>query len=167
MDEAAAGWGQTEHGRMLKRQPWEGRRRGVLRDDTGQLLLAFSTSFGSCTSIQAEARALLFGVNLCLSHGYARVHVEVDSLVLVQILKQASRCPWGIHTEFRNLLQLSSYFISISHCFREGNQVADCLSSVGCNDGSDRVYYQFADLPARARGALRLDRIGLPSIRKC
>ena len=60
---------------------------GVLRDGEGKLLLAFSTFVGSCTSIQAEARALLFGVNLCISCGYVGVHVEVDSFVLVQILQ--------------------------------------------------------------------------------
>lgn len=38
-------------------------------------------------SIQDEARALLFGVKLCLSRGYVNLHIEMDSLVLVHILK--------------------------------------------------------------------------------
>ena len=94
------------------------------------------------------------------------MQVEVDSLVLVQILKQEIRCPCSIAIEVQNLLQLSLYFTSIFHCFREGNQVVDCLSNVGCDDGGDGVYHQFAGLPTKARGAFRLDRIGLPSFRK-
>ena len=32
---------------------------------------------GSVTSIQAEARALLFGVRLCISRGYINIHIEM------------------------------------------------------------------------------------------
>ena len=138
---------------------------GVLCDGEGKLLLTFSTSFGSSTSIQAEARALLFRVNFYISREYVRVQVEVDTLVLVQILKQAIRCLWSIDTEVWALLQLSSHFICICHCFREGNQVAYCLSNIGCDEGGDRTYHQFSNLPTKARGAFRLDRIGLPSLR--
>ncbi|XP_071933175.1 uncharacterized protein [Coffea arabica] len=142
-------------------------RGGVLRNSEGRLLFAFSTFLGHCTSIQAEVKALLFGVNLCISCGYVRVQLEVDSLVLVQVLQRATRYPWSIDTEIRSLLQLSSHFVSISHCFRESNKVADGLSNIGCEEGCTRTYHQFSELPTQSRGAFRLDRIGLPSLRKC
>ena len=152
---------------LVLRSMWAGRAGGggVLRDGAGRFLLAFSAFFGRCSSIQAEARALLVGISLCISRGYRRVHVEADSLILVQILKSAIRHPWSIDPEVRRLLQLSSHFASVSHCFREGNQVADCLSKVGCDAGCDRSYFQVADLPMMARGAFRLDSFGFPSLR--
>ena len=94
---------------------------GILRDDKGNFLLTFSSFFGNGTSIQAETRTLLFGVKLCLSCGYINLHIEVDSLVLVHILKQISSCPWSVLTEVKHLLRLSSNFVEISHCFRETN----------------------------------------------
>ena len=39
---------------------------GVLRDGVGNFLLAFSSFFGSVTSIQVEACTVLFGVRLCI-----------------------------------------------------------------------------------------------------
>ena len=62
----------------------------VLRDARGNLLLAFSCSFGLATSLQAEVCALIFGVKLCLEKGFSSFEVELDSLVLVQILHRKS-----------------------------------------------------------------------------
>nr|XP_027082607.1 probable LRR receptor-like serine/threonine-protein kinase At3g47570 [Coffea arabica] len=133
---------------------------GIIRNGESKLLLAFSTFVGTCTSIQAEARALLFGINLCISCGYVRVHVEMDYLVLVKILQQQIRCPWSIDMEIRSLLQLMPHVASITHCFREGNQVADRLSNIGCDEGCNRTYHHLSELPTQARGAFRLDKFG-------
>ncbi|XP_027169370.1 uncharacterized protein LOC113769087 [Coffea eugenioides] len=83
MVEAANGGFKLNTNGCSRGNPGRAGGGGVLRDDEGKLLLAFSTFFGSCTSIQAEAQTLLFGVNLCISHRYVRVQAEVDSLVLV------------------------------------------------------------------------------------
>lgn len=56
---------------------------GVLRDHQGKFILAFSIAFDKATRIQAEARALLFGVKFCLQNGFTLFVVECDSLVLV------------------------------------------------------------------------------------
>ena len=76
------------------------------------------------------------------------------------------KCPY-IYTKVKYLLKFSSNFVAISHCFRESNQVADSLANMGCDQGFNTTYHQLVDLPMKARGAFRLDRIGLPSIRKC
>ena len=51
---------------------------GILRDGGGRLLLAFSCHLGHATSLQAEVRALLFGVKLCVQRGFGRLDVELD-----------------------------------------------------------------------------------------
>ena len=54
-----------------------------------------------------------------------------------------------------------------SHCFREANKVADILANVGILHPQDhvRVYHQLCSLPQLARGEVRLNMLGLPSIR--
>ena len=66
----------------LRGNPGRAGNGGVLLDGEGNFLLAFSSFLGSLTSIQAEVRALLFGVRLCISRGYINIHIEMDSLVL-------------------------------------------------------------------------------------
>ena len=102
-------------------------------------MLAFSCSFGLASSMQAEARALLFGVKLCLQRGIDTLDVELDSLVLVHILNSLVRCPWGIHTEVQQLMGVAHHFPRILHCYRQANQVADILANTGCQLARDDI----------------------------
>ncbi|XP_071939025.1 uncharacterized protein [Coffea arabica] len=123
----------------------------VLRDG-GRMVLAFSCSFGLASSMQAEARTLLFGVKLCLQRGIDTLDVELDSL--------------GIHTEVQQLMGVAHHFPRIFHCYRQANQVADILANSGCQQARDDIYLAASDLPCLARGALFLDRLGVPSLRQ-
>ena len=55
-----------------------------------------------------------------------------------------------------------------SHCFRESNKVADILSNVGVFHPQDdvRVYDSLHMIPLLARGEIRLNRLGVSSIRR-
>ena len=138
---------------------------GILRDG-GSLLLAFSCYLGHATSLQAEVRALLFGVHLCIQRGFGKFEVELDSLELVKILLGKTSYPWGVYHEIQQLLGLRGHFLRVSHCFRQANQVADALSNVGCAQGREEVYTDSSALPRASRGAMRLDRGGVPSVRR-
>ena len=130
------------------------------------MVLAFSCSFGLASSMQAEARALLFEVKLCLQRGIDTLDVELDSLILVRILNRLVHCPWGIHTEVQQLMGVAHHFSRILHCYRQANQVADILANTGCQLARDDIYLASSDLPRLARGALVLDRLGMPSLRQ-
>ena len=56
----------------------------------------------------------------------------------------------------------------VSHCYREANRVADRLANVGVTRQIQSIitYENFDELPALARGEIRCDRIGIPSIRR-
>ena len=56
----------------------------------------------------------------------------------------------------------------IMHCYREANRVADRLANVGVAGPywTISIYNDFHDMPSLALGEIRLDRIGVPSIRK-
>ena len=130
------------------------------------MVLAFSCCFGLASSVQAEARSLLVGVNLCLQRGIAIFDVEMDSLTLVRILNRLAHCPWGIHTEVQQLMGVASSFSRILHCYHQANQVADTLANTGCQRARDDIYLAASELPRLARGALFLDRLGMPSLRQ-
>ncbi|XP_027170444.1 uncharacterized protein LOC113770234 [Coffea eugenioides] len=139
---------------------------GVIRDCAGRFLLGFSCFFGELTSLQAELKALLHGIRLALDRGYRELHIESDSLVLVQIVRGTVRCPWQLQSGLQELMEARRYIREISHCFREANRPADRLANVGVDFGINSTYGSFSDLPRLVRGDITLDRLGVPSLRR-
>ncbi|KAL2506296.1 Uncharacterized protein Adt_21917 [Abeliophyllum distichum] len=110
---------------------------GIIRDSSGQCIRAFFSFYGDCTILEAELRAILDGIILAQRLGLSVLWVE-------------------------HLLALDRD--TITHIFREGNQVADLLAS----EGWDRCYYyeySSQDLPRRHRSLVQIDRFGLPTVR--
>ena len=67
---------------------------GIFRNTAGCMVFAYSAYLGVCTGLQAEAKALLFGLQLCVQRGFiGNLVVETDSLMLQQILMKNHRCP--------------------------------------------------------------------------
>ena len=58
--------------------------------------------------------------------------------------------------------------VRFEHCYREANKVADILSNVGVSHPQElvRVYFTEHALPSVARGECRLNRLGVPSVRR-
>ncbi|KAK6780194.1 hypothetical protein RDI58_022378 [Solanum bulbocastanum] len=52
----------------------------VLRDSTGNVLMALSLPLGTTTSNQAEVSALLFGLKWCIENVMNQIVAETDSL---------------------------------------------------------------------------------------
>nr|XP_027086510.1 uncharacterized protein LOC113708247 [Coffea arabica] len=138
---------------------------GVLRDSSGALLFGFSVPFGELTCLQAEIKALVFGVQQCRLRGFSRIRVEVDSLVLVNLLVRQVRCPWSVRSDLESLRAVQGLEWTVGHCYREMNQVADALAKVGAHSEGTILYTTQSELPRVARGALGLDRSQIPAIR--
>ena len=140
---------------------------GVLRDSGGHVLVAFSAYLGEGSSLRAETLAALLGIQLCLGKGVAPRVIQSDSLLLTEILQRRYHCPWRIRREVEQIWHLvgEARFV---HCYREANKVADILSNVGVSHPQQlvRVYDSELGLPVLARGEVRLNRLGLPSIRR-
>lgn len=139
----------------------------MLRDNNGCLLVDFSAFFGEMHSLQAEMRAMLYGVRLASSRGYQNLHLESDSMMLIRVLNGETECPWNLLRGLDELEQHKGSFRSIRHCYREANMVADGLSRVGVQDRVDKIYDEERDLPRLVRGHLRLDKVGMPNLRRC
>ncbi|KAK4722553.1 hypothetical protein R3W88_012786 [Solanum pinnatisectum] len=56
--------------------------------------------------------------------------------------------------------------VSISHCYREANQVADFLAKLASSSGNGTFYFSYQQLPKEAKGLFQLDRWQLPCIRR-
>nr|XP_027064499.1 uncharacterized protein LOC113690699 [Coffea arabica] len=128
---------------------------GLLRDCHGGFLFGFSCYFGITTSLHAELRALVYGVRQCVARGYTQLHLEVDSLTLVQILSGGHACPWRLQVEVDEILRLQSLVRSITHCWREANQPADRLAKLGAIRRDAVFFDSFDSLPLMARGEIR------------
>ncbi|XP_027172427.1 uncharacterized protein LOC113772083 [Coffea eugenioides] len=139
---------------------------GIIRNYEGRFLLGFSCFFGELTSLQAELEPLLHGIRLAVDRGYSALHIESDSLVLVQIIRGTVRCPWQLQRGLQEVLNAKGLVREISHCFREANRPAYRLANVGVDAGFNSTYVSFSKLPCLVRGDVNLDRVGVPNIRR-
>lgn len=113
---------------------------GLLHDSKGAFVFSLSYYFGSLTSLHAELKALVFGVQLCLAQGYTELHIEADSLVLVQMMQGCCACLWRLQRDLDALLQYQSHFRAVMHCFREANKSADRLTNTGVDLARDCMF---------------------------
>ncbi|XP_073051339.1 uncharacterized protein [Primulina eburnea] len=102
---------------------------GVVRDDSGRVVLSFSEFIGAGSSLRAELWAVWRGLLLCSDHSFFPLWIELDSLTSIQLIR-SRRCCWGLdHIISRIVVLLRGRSVHISHIFREGNSVADALAA--------------------------------------
>ncbi|KAE8803473.1 hypothetical protein D1007_20702 [Hordeum vulgare] len=102
---------------------------GVIRNSSGQAILAYAERTEHAGVGVVEARALMRGLELALAMGCTSLVVEGDDLTLVTLLRGESRhtrIPAAMEGE---IVQLLGCFriCEVQHVYREGNQVADAL----------------------------------------
>ena len=139
---------------------------GLIRDSEGRLLYGFSTFYGWQTNMSAEAMALLEGLQLCKSHGFPHVEIEIDSLTLLKVVRREMKCPWriwGVVCHIRHLLE--DFTSVLHHCYRELNAVADSLAKLASTSRASSSYCA-TSFPRDIRGLLQLDRVSYPYIRR-
>src|SRR5438270_277846 len=69
---------------------------GVLRDSRSCLKLGYFEYFGVQTSLEAEVRAVSLGLQHLLGMNITFLWLELDTLILVHILKGEWAVPWNI-----------------------------------------------------------------------
>lgn len=146
--------------------PGLGGRGGVIRDDNGSLVFAYSSFYGSCTNTLAELRAIYRGVLWLYTNGFEDAIIEMDSKVLYYCLSQGFKPPWSCIYLIRAILFMKSErHFTFSHCFREANSVADGLANLGVDSSSETEFFLTADLPRAIKGNLLLDAAGFSYVR--
>lgn len=108
---------------------------GVLRDSNGSWIAGFQKFMGCGTALNSELWAILLGLQVAQVRGFARVILESDCKVAVDlILESLEGAPSTtivrrIKETTRNFERVKFQFIS-----REGNRLADWLAKTGAND---------------------------------
>ncbi|XP_027158365.1 uncharacterized protein LOC113759984 [Coffea eugenioides] len=137
---------------------------GVLRDSHGRVIFAFYKEFGDKGVLHAEALAVLEGLLMCAIRGLRGVLVEVDSAVLVSLVKSSVLGGWLYCSVLRRIRRLlDQVAVSFRHIFREANGVADRLAALqGC---PSKVFDSPQLLPREVRGCIAMDVAQVPSFR--
>lgn len=105
--------------------------------------MGYYNFFGTTTSLEAESKTVHVGLRLMARVPISFLWLELDSLILVQILKNIWSVPWNLCYYAAAIKEeLSRYVIIISHIYREGDE-----------------------LPLELRGIYLMDRTLLPNIR--
>ncbi|XP_073313553.1 uncharacterized protein [Primulina huaijiensis] len=111
----------------------------VIRNHRGIICAAAAECYRlSGTVLDAEIRAINFGMTLALQSGFHRVWVFSDSLSAVQEVhfKKVGRDPHGVLVS--NILEnlKSGKFYGVNHMFRSANNSAHCLAIFGLSHPS-------------------------------
>ncbi|KAL5807591.1 hypothetical protein ACOSQ3_030478 [Xanthoceras sorbifolium] len=98
---------------------------GIFCNCRGFVKGCFSSSF------EAELLAVIKAINYAHIVGLMSLWIECDSIFMVNLLQTRSALvPWKHLASWRRCLHyLSSMNIQVTHVYREGNQVTDCLAS--------------------------------------
>lgn len=140
---------------------------GCIRNSCGDIILGFSFFYGHGNIIQAEGRAMVDALRLAHSLSISISVIYSDSSLLVDMIVRKKPPPWVLHhwwAEIQDLL--SSLGCSISHVYREANQVADTLAEHAVFQRQNEVFYTRHELPTRAKAYALADAAALPNIRR-
>ncbi|XP_059067215.1 uncharacterized protein LOC131858153 [Cryptomeria japonica] len=116
------------------------RRSGIgccIRDSEGICIKEISKDIGLATNNEAKFRATLRGLQLGSELGIKRIHLERDSLNVINIVHSNHTPSWLLNLWLRPMVGLLETFkgFQISHIYREGNLEADRLSKMAIVDG--------------------------------
>ncbi|CAN1198722.1 Putative ribonuclease H protein At1g65750 [Linum perenne] len=90
-------------------------------------------NIGSCSITRAEMRGAIEGLHRVWEAGYRRVVLKMDSRAAIDLLSNgdASTNQHSMETmQFQELMG-RDWDLEIEHTYREGNQAADFLASIG------------------------------------
>ncbi|XP_057809152.1 uncharacterized protein LOC131023626 [Salvia miltiorrhiza] len=109
---------------------------GVIRDSSS-VLGCFHFSAGRGWAFEAELLALIIALEQSVNHGWRHVWIETDCAYLVDLFSSRSdTVPWRFFSRWRKVLSsLAGFHFIITHIYREGNRVADCLASSVAEEG--------------------------------
>jgi len=133
---------------------------GLIRNDKGEWVKGFARAIGATTSVAAELWALRYGIKLCIALKLTAVVIELDSKLVVDLLKKELNNPNDndvLVADCRNSLKIIPT-VRIQHCYREGNKCANALARRGAFLSKD--FSIFLDPPFDVAFLLSLDAAG-------
>lgn len=137
---------------------------GLIRDHFGNLQLAFYMPLEAISSFDAELQALLHGLYLAKEFNRP-IWIELDALEVVRLLESGRPGAWQTHHTLINIRALVTQMQTwITHIFREGNQPADYMATMGVGSHALHLVYPHS-APKSFMDLVVMDQIGYPSFR--
>ncbi|XP_060212219.1 uncharacterized protein LOC132639840 [Lycium barbarum] len=139
---------------------------GIIRDQTGSMIQAFTEYYGQSSNNIAEANAMLKGIKIYLNAGLSNIVVESKSLWLINIINEKLDPPWQIKQIIEQITSITSAGnFTFAHIFREGNFTADLLANMRENSKSFSIFTEATFPPLKVRASMKLEFDGLPNFR--
>lgn len=96
---------------------------GTVRDNTGELIMAFSATTQCFSNNQAKAFAALYGVRWCNQNGYTSYDLEMGSLVIANMIRSGDTNNLKLRKIIREVVQMTE----IAFALLQGSQSSDRL----------------------------------------
>ncbi|XP_060192177.1 uncharacterized protein LOC132621786 isoform X2 [Lycium barbarum] len=140
---------------------------GILRNDKGDFIMAFSYSVDCETNNHAEALAAEFGINWCIQQGLNNIILELDSQIIANMLKEKGTDNLKLKYIISRITGLiNGNAVQTAHCYREANSVADFFAKLASTSGRRTLHISHMGLPRVAKGLIQLDKQQLPTFRR-
>ncbi|CAN1788455.1 Putative ribonuclease H protein At1g65750 [Linum perenne] len=132
-DPGPSGWSTVNTDGAVDVSSGKAAAGGLIRDEFGYCLSAFTMNLSCCSITRAELRGALTGLRTAWERGFRKVELQVDSTAVVALFNEE-----GVPNhqnamevmDFQDLLK-RDWTVRIRHVFREGNRAADFLASLG------------------------------------
>ncbi|XP_070034378.1 uncharacterized protein [Nicotiana tomentosiformis] len=90
----------------------------VVRNRNGELITAFAKALQFYTNNQSEVQAALHALQWCKNNNIHNVILEMDSLMVVNIIKDIYNTPWELVDDIRSMRHIiHSQSITVQHCY--------------------------------------------------
>ncbi|XP_070010003.1 uncharacterized protein [Nicotiana sylvestris] len=117
---------------------------GKVRNEHGDFIMAFSVPLQCNNSNMAELKAVKFAAKWCMNQRIPNFTLEMDSLVICTMIRQRATQNNKLRRELEDIISYTDHdHITISHCLRETNQVADWLAKDASNLTEGIIYSSF------------------------
>ncbi|XP_057830634.2 uncharacterized protein LOC131041518 [Cryptomeria japonica] len=134
---------------------------GIIRDNMGNLVLAYAANFDSISSNMAEALTLFWGLKLALDINAKRLIIEGDSKLIIEAAKGVSRASWMINNVIKDIWSMIFWLeeFQIQHIYREGNAVADSLATMSLEIKGTRCWRHLDSLNDKKKDLIGREQI--------
>ncbi|KAK6789391.1 hypothetical protein RDI58_013190 [Solanum bulbocastanum] len=139
---------------------------GVVRTGNGQMVMDFASPIHLPTNNYSKAHAALQGTLWCCNQYCNNFTLELHSLLIVNIILGLYNIPWKLQEIIKKIQKkVELHVITVQHCYKEGNTVVDSLAKYAANITNNEVFLQEYDLPQEIKGAIRIEKLHMPSYR--
>ncbi|CAN1135050.1 Putative ribonuclease H protein At1g65750 [Linum perenne] len=134
---------------------------GVIRDDNGRFVSAFSMNLGSCSIMRVELRSIVEGTKRAWNIGIRNLRIQSDSEAAVRMLTSPGFSSNQHDYLIQQFVELSSqdWRISVEHIYCKANFAADYMANLG--HSLDLGIHFFDSLNVVIQHWLRFDIIGV------